>query len=80
MKIHGNTISECRCTICGTVSTVPRNHGRQREVGHIKTMWCWKCKNETDHEELKYNEFGEKSMSGYDHSKNRNTQCYKYTN
>lgn len=77
MKIHGNTISECRCTECGTIVTVPRNHGKQREKNHTKTMWCWKCQKETDHKELKYNEFNVKAMSGYDHSKDRNCPYHK---
>ena len=34
------TISDMYCEDCGFHTTVPRKTGRQREKGHMKTMWC----------------------------------------
>lgn len=42
------TISELVCTECSAKMYVPRSKN-YREAGHIKTMYCWKCKKVTDH-------------------------------
>lgn len=36
------------CQICGNVTPATKRLGTTRE-GHVKTMWCWKCRKETDH-------------------------------
>ena len=37
-----------RCPVCGALSPATKQFGRT-EPGHIKCMWCWRCKEETDH-------------------------------
>ena len=37
-------ISTLECPVCGEKFTVPRRKGRQRSVGHIKDIWCPRCK------------------------------------
>ena len=36
------------CPVCGTVTTVTKTKGRTHP-GHIKTMYCYRCKAVTDH-------------------------------
>lgn len=36
------------CSRCGTVMTIPRRTGKNKPSGHIKTMWCYRCKEKTD--------------------------------
>ena len=49
-------ISNFVCQECDTVFPFPRCHGRQREHGHIKDIWCPGCKKETKFREIKYKE------------------------
>ena len=45
------------CTKCGTKGIpVVRQKGREREVGHLKKLWCLNCQQETNHAET--NSFG----------------------
>lgn len=37
-----------KCPVCGTVVTATKMDGLS-PPGHIKTMYCWKCKEERDH-------------------------------
>ena len=37
-------ISTFVCPDCGTEMPIPRWHGRRREKGHIKDLYCPKCK------------------------------------
>lgn len=48
------TISRFFCTECGkeTVS-VPRKIGAQREPGHLKKLFCFNCKKETNCAEVR---------------------------
>ncbi|AKA44375.1 hypothetical protein [Paenibacillus polymyxa] len=39
------------CTVCGDVKTIHRIIGRQREVDHIKHLYCHKCYCRTAHME-----------------------------
>ena len=32
------------CTVCGNRFPLMRDHGNQRERGHIKDLWCPFCK------------------------------------
>lgn len=48
--------SDFYCTECGSKMRLPRID-RQREPGHIKTMWCYKCKEETDFIEVRDRDF-----------------------
>lgn len=36
-----------RCPVCGQLHTAPKVLGRTHE-GHIKTMWCFVCKQVVD--------------------------------
>ena len=36
------------CPVCGAVITIPKHRG-QTSPGHIKTMYCYRCKAITDH-------------------------------
>ena len=40
-------ISTCICKVCGFKMPIPRNHGNPREKGHIKDLWCPRCKIQT---------------------------------
>lgn len=48
--MRGTTMiyKELSCTKCGEVMIIPRLRSRNRAYGHIKTMWCYKCKDKTD--------------------------------
>ena len=50
-------ISEFTCMECGMKVPLPRNHGNQRESGHVKDIYCPGCKKVSKFKELKYNEF-----------------------
>lgn len=48
------TISEFHCVCCGTKGIpVPRKASKQREPGHLKKLYCLKCKAETNHMEVR---------------------------
>lgn len=32
------------CPECGMIMPLPRNHGNRRESGHIKDLYCPRCK------------------------------------
>lgn len=38
------TISTFKCPECGAEMYVPRKKGQQRAKGHIKDLYCWRCK------------------------------------
>jgi len=31
-----------------------RKDGEKRKKGHVKDLWCWKCKKETKHRDFIY--------------------------
>ena len=37
-----------RCPECGSFMYAPKK--KRSEKKHVKTMWCWKCKEERDME------------------------------
>ena len=48
------TISDLYCTCCGVKGIpVPRKSSKQRESGHLKKIYCLKCKAETNHVEVR---------------------------
>ena len=63
MKRNNYVISNFICQECSSIVPLPRCHGRQRECGHIKDIWCPCCKKETKFKEIKYKE-NYKTMSG----------------
>ena len=36
------------CKECNSKMIIPRPVNHKRPEGHIKTMWCYKCKKKTD--------------------------------
>lgn len=58
MKDRRNmTLSTFVCEVCGAKIELPRRKGKQREVGHIKDIYCFKCKDTRKHDEIRYNDF-----------------------
>lgn len=48
------TSSDFYCTQCGHKNiNVFRKKGRQREPGHLKRLYCFNCKEEHNHVEIK---------------------------
>lgn len=39
--------SKLICEECGAIMQIPRKRGQRREKGHIKHMYCYKCKKKT---------------------------------
>ena len=44
--------STMKCTQCGTEYTIQRVVGKEKECGHLKKVWCVKCRKDTNHVEL----------------------------
>ena len=52
--MRDHTTSEFYCTKCGKRGIpIARNKGRQREVGHLKKLFCLHCQEETNHAEVR---------------------------
>ena len=49
-------ISELRCEECGELFPIPRMMHKRREEGHIKDLWCYRCKKITKFKENTNNE------------------------
>lgn len=48
------TTSEFYCTCCGKRGIpIARRVGQQREVGHLKRLFCLTCQKETNHAEVR---------------------------
>lgn len=48
------TISEMYCTECGNKGIdIPRKRGREKEAGHLKSLYCLNCKKKTNHVEIR---------------------------
>ena len=45
------------CPECGNVFEIVRNRGRQKELFHLKRIYCYKCKREINHIEAKNLDF-----------------------
>lgn len=41
-----------KCPECGIVICAPKLKYHMTSEGHIKTMWCFKCKEERDFEQV----------------------------
>ena len=50
-------ISQFYCNECMAVIPLPRHEGRQKEKGHIKHIYCYKCECRTAHTEKRSFEF-----------------------
>lgn len=40
-------LSELKCNQCGNITPIQRRKALMRKGGHIKHLYCWKCKRET---------------------------------
>lgn len=52
MRKCGVNYSDLVCLNCGSIFTISRFANRCREVGHIKDIWCPRCKEVTKHYEV----------------------------
>lgn len=58
-------ISDFYCTECGSKNIgIPRFQGKDREPGHLKSMWCMHCKKETNNAEVRG--FGKYTKEDFD--------------
>lgn len=53
MKRQSYTPTDLVCLECGNVITIARVKKGMRMVGHIKDLWCYKCKCITKHYEVR---------------------------
>ena len=53
-RIRNTYISTLVCKNCGHIATVPRKEFQKRKIGHIKTMYCPRCKDMSDFNERTY--------------------------
>ena len=37
-------LREFCCPVCCEIILIPKSSGRMTGIGHMKTMWCWKCR------------------------------------
>lgn len=51
------TVSTFICPECGLEFPLPRLRAKQRECGHIKDLYCPRCRKVVKFEERKYNQF-----------------------
>lgn len=49
--------SDMYCSECGAYMPIARNPAEQREKGHCKNLWCFKCKKETVFNEVRDKDF-----------------------
>ncbi len=41
-----------QCPICGNISYIFRKAGKQKKAGHLKKMYCFKCKQDVNQVEI----------------------------
>lgn len=41
------------CPECGNIQTIFRLSSRKKSFGHLKMLWCFKCKKRINHFELR---------------------------
>ena len=41
------------CPHCGMISPIWRKGGKQKEMGHLKKLYCYRCQTTHNHIELK---------------------------
>jgi hypothetical protein len=52
MKRQPMVQKELKCEVCGDIFPIFRKAWKNKESGHIKHLYCYKCKNITAHIEL----------------------------
>lgn len=48
-------VRDFRCEVCGEKVQATKSPSRKTSAGHIKHMWCIKCKEETPHVQISRN-------------------------
>lgn len=48
MKRKKTVIRYFKCPECSVIITAPKSKSKGSEKGHIKTMYCYKCKQKRD--------------------------------
>lgn len=65
MRSNKFEISSFMCSECGGTFPLPRQKARKREKGHIKDLWCPKCKKIVKTIEIRPRDLGMiRTMSG----------------
>lgn len=54
MRRTSVTTTYLLCPECKNVFYLPRKKSHRRENGHIKDLWCFKCKKITKHIEFRH--------------------------
>ena len=44
-------VTHLSCMECGTITPIVRRKCKQRTQGHIKHLWCYRCRRKTAHYE-----------------------------
>ena len=43
-----------KCPCCGVIMTAYKKSSRKTKEGHLKKLWCYKCKRERNFEQVRY--------------------------
>lgn len=62
MKKSVTTNSDLICSLCGNIMPIPRNKKNQRNIFHIKDLYCYRCKKITKHIELQNGDMLKKEL------------------
>lgn len=54
MKRQPIVLRNFKCPCCAEIVSAPKKKSRQTSEGHIKDMWCWKCKSEQKFIQIRY--------------------------
>lgn len=57
MNARDIVYSDFYCQECNSKITLPRKKSRQRNLRHIKDIYCTKCKEITKHTEVRFKDF-----------------------
>lgn len=54
MKTKKQKLSETRlvCPYCNSIETIHRRSSKRKPYGHLKWLWCYKCRKRTNHFEI----------------------------
>lgn len=50
-KQRGFILRVFKCPVCGAIMTATKR-GHKTGLGHIKDMWCWRCKETRKFEQI----------------------------
>lgn len=52
MRRKNATETNLVCPECGNIQTIYRKSCKRKRYGHLKLLWCYKCKEVTNHFEI----------------------------